>query len=74
MSKVKEFFVEIDRDEISADMTNLVADGHIDSLDIMALVAQIEKYYQKPLDAKFIDASNFESFAAIENMLNLAYK
>lgn len=35
-------------------MENLVSEDFIDSIDIMALVAEIEKFYKKPLKAEFI--------------------
>ncbi|EHA3649320.1 acyl carrier protein, partial [Campylobacter coli] len=52
---------------------NLLSEDIIDSMDIMSLVAEIEKYYKKPLKAEFIKAENFESFKTIENMLEKAF-
>ncbi|EAJ4475687.1 acyl carrier protein, partial [Campylobacter coli] len=43
------------------------------SIDIMALVAEIEKFYKKPLKAEFITPENFESFQAIKNMIEQAF-
>ncbi|MGG7073853.1 acyl carrier protein [Campylobacter sp. 9BO] len=74
MQTIQNFFVNIDKAEVSQNMQNLVSDGIIDSLDIMALVAQIERHYKKPLDAKFIDTENFQSFEAISKMLKDAYE
>ncbi|EAH8202164.1 acyl carrier protein, partial [Campylobacter lari] len=51
---------------------NLLSDDIIDSIDIMALVSEIEKYYKKPLDAKYIIAENFESFENIKKMIEQA--
>ena len=74
MTKIKELFKAIEREDIDESMQNLLSDGHIDSLDIMALVAAIEKQYKKPLQAKFIEAENFESFKAIKAMLQKAFE
>ncbi|MGH2327804.1 acyl carrier protein [Campylobacter taeniopygiae] len=74
MQNVKQFFINIERTDIDENMTNLVSEDFIDSIDIMALVAEIEKYYKKPLKAEFITPENFESFANIKQMLELAMK
>lgn len=71
---IKNFFKNIDRDDINESMDSLVSDGVIDSLDIMALVSEIEKHYKRPLDAKFIDVENFESFESIRQMIEKAFK
>ncbi|MBZ7942936.1 acyl carrier protein, partial [Campylobacter molothri] len=54
MQIVKQFFINIERTDIDESMQNLVSEDIIDSIDIMALVAEIEKYYKKPLKAEFI--------------------
>lgn len=72
-STIKKFFINIKRADISETMQNLFSDNIIDSLDIMALVAEIEKYYDKSLNVKFISPENFEDFESIKNMLNKAY-
>ncbi|HEB7536929.1 TPA: acyl carrier protein, partial [Campylobacter coli] len=64
----------IDRSDIDENMENLLSEDIIDSMDIMSLVAEIEKYYKKPLKAEFIKAENFESFQTIKNMLEQAMK
>ncbi|MBZ7939699.1 acyl carrier protein [Campylobacter sp. W0018] len=74
MQIVKQFFTNIERTDIDENMTNLVSEDIIDSIDIMALVAEIEKYYKKPLKAEFITPENFESFVNIKQMLELAMK
>ncbi|MBZ7936636.1 acyl carrier protein [Campylobacter sp. B0100352/1] len=74
MQNVKQFFINIERTDIDESMTNLVSEDFIDSIDIMALVAEIEKYYKKPLKAEFITPENFESFENIKQMLELAMK
>ncbi|TKX32838.1 acyl carrier protein [Campylobacter aviculae] len=74
MQIVKQFFINIERTDIDEKMTNLVSGDLIDSIDIIALVAEIEKYYKKPLKAEFITPENFESFESIKKMLELAMK
>ncbi|MBZ7966546.1 acyl carrier protein [Campylobacter sp. RM9756] len=74
MQIVKQFFANIERTDIDENMTDLVSEDIIDSIDIMALVAEIEKYYKKPLKAEFITPENFESFSSIKQMLELAMK
>ncbi|HEB7547477.1 TPA: acyl carrier protein [Campylobacter coli] len=71
---IKQFFINIDRSDIDKNMENLLSEDIIDSMDIMSLVAEIEKYYKKPLKAEFIKAENFESFQTIKNMLEQAMK
>ncbi|MBK2001320.1 acyl carrier protein [Campylobacter sp. 2018MI35] len=74
MQIVKQFFINIERTDIDESMQNLVSEDIIDSIDIMALVAEIEKYYKKPLKAEFITPENFESFENIQKMLEIAMK
>ncbi|HEB9312508.1 TPA: acyl carrier protein [Campylobacter coli] len=73
MQQIKQFFININRTDINENMENLLSEDIIDSMDIMALVAEIEKYYKKPLKAEFIKAENFESFQTIKNMLEQAF-
>lgn len=74
MKEIEELFAKIERNDITPQMSKLVSNGVIDSLDIMALVTQIEKAYKKPLSAEFIEASNFESFENIKAMIEKAMK
>lgn len=74
MKIVKELFAKINRDDIDENMQDLVSNELIDSLDIMELITEIEKYFGKSLDAKFIESDNFESFSAIDKMLKMAFK
>ncbi|EAJ6056987.1 TPA: acyl carrier protein [Campylobacter jejuni] len=69
MQEIKQFFINIDRADIDESMKNLVNEDLIDSIDIMALVAEIEKFYKKPLKAEFIIPENFESFESIKKMI-----
>lgn len=76
-SKWKFYFsadINIERTDINESMENLVSEDFIDSIDIMALVAEIEKFYKKPLKAEFITPENFESFENIKKMLETAMK
>lgn len=73
MEKIKQFFINIERPDIDESMQNLVSDDVIDSIDIMALVAEIEKHYGKNLKAEFINAENFENFENIKKMLEQAF-
>ncbi|RKO64047.1 acyl carrier protein [Campylobacter sp. P255] len=74
MQQIQDFFNKIDRTDINENMSNLLSEDIIDSIDIMALVAEIEKYYKKPLKADFIKAENFESFKDIKAMLEIAMR
>lgn len=74
MQTIKQFFMNIERTDVDENTENLVSEDYIDSIDIMALVAEIEKYYKKPLKAEFITPENFENFASIKKMLDLAMK
>lgn len=74
MQEIKQFFININRDDVDESMQNLLSEDIIDSIDIMALVAEIEKHYKKPLKAEFIKAENFESFKNIKKMLDEAMK
>ncbi|MDL0104416.1 acyl carrier protein [Campylobacter vicugnae] len=72
MKEIKELFNKIGKSDIDESMTNLLSDGIIDSMDIMALAVEIEKLYKKPLKSKFIINENFESFESICKMLDEA--
>ncbi|EJQ4960500.1 acyl carrier protein [Campylobacter upsaliensis] len=74
MQTIKEFFIKIDRADIDESMRNLVSNNEIDSIDVMALVTEIEKRYQKTLDRKYIKMTYFEDFESIKKMLDEAYR
>ncbi|MCR6571312.1 phosphopantetheine-binding protein [Campylobacter insulaenigrae] len=69
MKQIQEFFINIDRADINENTKNLVSDDIIDSIDIMALVAEIEKYYKIPIDMDLISPENFEDFESIKKMI-----
>ncbi|MBT0831079.1 acyl carrier protein [Campylobacter lari] len=70
---IKTLFENIQRHDINENDTNLVEDDIIDSVDIMKLIMEIEKYFNKSLDAKFIIPNNFEDFQSIQKMLTQAF-
>ncbi|EAI7261264.1 acyl carrier protein [Campylobacter lari] len=72
LKEIEFFFTNIEKPEINKEMRNLVTDNIIDSLDIMMLVNEIEKYYNIPLKSEFILIENFESYEAIERMIKKA--
>ncbi|MBZ7965054.1 acyl carrier protein [Campylobacter sp. 2457A] len=74
MEEIKQFFINIGRADIDENMQNLVSDNIIDSLDVMNLINEIEKYYNKTLDSDFMRPMYFESFSSIKQMLELAMK
>ncbi len=63
MQEIKQFFINIERTDINESMENLVSEDFIDSIDIMALVAEIEKFYKKPLKA---DLSHLKILKALK--------
>ncbi len=48
MQEIKQFFINIERTDINESMENLVSEDFIDSIDIMALVAEIENFIKNP--------------------------
>ncbi|EEC4842321.1 acyl carrier protein [Campylobacter lari] len=72
LKEIESFFTNIEKPEINKEMKNLVTDNIIDSLDVMMLVNEIEKYYNIPLKSEFILIENFESYEAIERMIKKA--
>lgn len=74
MNEIKELFNQIGRDDVNESMGELLSSGIIDSMDIMALVAAIEKAYKKPLRAEFITNESFESFASLKDMIDKAMR
>ncbi|MBZ7929205.1 acyl carrier protein [Campylobacter sp. RM10532] len=74
MEEIKQFFIKIGRADVDENMRNLVSDNIIDSLDVMNLINEIEKHYNKTLDSDFMRPMHFESFENIQKMLELAMK
>ncbi|MCW0188523.1 acyl carrier protein [Campylobacter lari] len=69
MENIQNMFNAINRSDINESSRNLVDDDIIDSMDMMKLILEIEKFIGKNLDAKYITPDNFEDFSAIKNML-----
>ncbi|EMG6303835.1 TPA: acyl carrier protein [Campylobacter coli] len=73
MQEIKQFFINIGKYDIDENEQRLVSDNIIDSLDILNLVNEIEKYYNKDLDSDFMNPENFENFENIKKMLKKAF-
>ncbi|EAI9065351.1 acyl carrier protein [Campylobacter lari] len=63
---IQNMFNAINRNDINENSRNLVDD---DSIDMMKLILEIEKFTGKNLDAKYITPDNFEDFSTIKKML-----
>ncbi|MFY4765868.1 acyl carrier protein [Campylobacter lari] len=74
MDLIQFFFNNINRKDITKNSDNLFDEGKIDSIDIIALIGEIEKYYNKPLNSSFINVENFKNFDTIKTMLEEAYE
>ncbi|EAJ5673466.1 acyl carrier protein [Campylobacter lari] len=66
---IQNMFNAINRNDINENSRNLVDDDIIDSIDMMKLILEIEKFTGKNLDAKYITPDNFEDFSTIKKML-----
>ncbi|EAJ0333513.1 acyl carrier protein [Campylobacter lari] len=69
IENIQNMFNAINRSDINESSRNLVDEDIIDSMDMMKLILEIEKFIGKNLDAKYITPDNFEDFSAIKNML-----
>lgn len=74
MQTIQSLFNNIERTDINENMQNLIEDDIIDSMDIMKLIIEIEKIFNKPLNSKYITPYNFKNFQNIKNMLEEAMK
>ncbi|MBT0858593.1 acyl carrier protein [Campylobacter coli] len=74
MKEVKQFFINIGKDYISELDIDLFSSGKIDSLDIINLVGEIEKFYQIALDFDSLIPENFESFDSIKKLIDKGLK
>ncbi|EIZ0998224.1 acyl carrier protein [Campylobacter coli] len=74
MKEVKQFFINIGKDHISELDIDLFSSGKIDSLDIINLVGEIEKFYQIALDFDNLIPENFESFDSIKKLIDKGLK
>ena len=48
MQQIKQFFKNIGREDLDENSEILLSSGLIDSLDIMAFIAEVQKHYKKP--------------------------
>ncbi|ENS3715521.1 TPA: acyl carrier protein, partial [Campylobacter upsaliensis] len=46
MQQIKQFFKNIGREDLDENSQNLLSSGLIDSLDIMAFIAEVQKHYK----------------------------
>ncbi|HFP7794497.1 TPA: acyl carrier protein [Campylobacter jejuni] len=70
MREIKQFFINIGKGDISELDIDLFSSGKIDSLDIINLVGEIEKFYQVELDFEDLIPENFENFNSIRNLID----
>ncbi|EHD2890807.1 acyl carrier protein [Campylobacter jejuni] len=70
MQEIKQFFINIGKGDISELDIDLFSSGKIDSLDIINLVGEIEKFYQVELDFEDLIPENFENFNSIRNLID----
>lgn len=69
---IQSIFNNIERADVNENMENLIEDDIIDSMDMMKLIIEIEKTFNKPLNSKYITPDNFKNFQSIKNMLQEA--
>ncbi|MCR2059129.1 acyl carrier protein [Campylobacter lari] len=69
MDMIQEFFNNIGRSDINKNSKNLLSNGIIDSMDVISLVSEIEKYYNKSLKYNLIKPEAFEDFESIQHMI-----
>ncbi|EAI3821526.1 acyl carrier protein [Campylobacter coli] len=69
---IQSIFNNIERADVNENMENLIEDDVIDSMDMMKLIIEIEKAFNKPLNSKYITPDNFKNFQSIKNMLQEA--
>ncbi|EAI4084898.1 acyl carrier protein [Campylobacter jejuni] len=74
MHVVKSFFENIGKGDVDETCEDLISLGVVDSLAIMALVGEIEKYYGVEVDFDYLVPENFINFRAIEDMINQILK
>ncbi|EAI6102773.1 acyl carrier protein [Campylobacter jejuni] len=72
MEEIKQFFKEIGKEDINEFDVDLFSSGRIDSLDIINLVGEIEKFYKIELDFEDLIPENFENFISIKKLIDKA--
>ncbi|MBZ7969422.1 acyl carrier protein, partial [Campylobacter sp. RM3125] len=63
---------EIGREDIDEFDVDLFSSGRIDSLDVINLVSEIEKFYKVELDFEDLVPENFENFNSIKKLIDKA--
>ena len=69
MSKIKAMLEEIRPEFDFAESEDYIADGYLDSFDIVSLVAMLDKEYHISIKGTDITPENFASIVAIQAML-----
>lgn len=67
--RILEILREIRPEEDFASSTDFVADGLLDSFDVITLVSDLDRAYAISLDGSEIVAGNFRNVEAIEALL-----
>ncbi len=59
------------RDEIDwENEKQLISDGLLDSIDLVAIIPQIESVFEIEIGMEYLDEENFESIEAMWKMIN----
>ena len=66
---IEEFLPDVSAGEL-ADDHDLLADGVIDSLGLLKLIAWVEDHFELAVDDTALDPDNFRSVAAIDSFVN----
>ncbi|HEC1788295.1 acyl carrier protein [Campylobacter lari] len=69
MDTIQEFFNNIGRSDVNKNSKHLLSSGTIDSMDVISLVSEIEKYYNKSIKSDFVKPEAFEDFESIQYMI-----
>jgi acyl carrier protein len=68
---IEEFLPDVSADELETDQ-DLLADGVIDSLGLLKLIAWIEDRFEIHVDDSALDPDNFRTIAAIDAFVDEA--
>ena len=72
MDKLLELLKRVKPEVDFAQSSSLVDDGILDSIDIVSIITEIESEYSIEIDPDEIDPDNFQSAAAILEMIEKA--
>jgi len=73
MRRILEILKEIRPDENFDDSSQFISEGIFDSIDIIALISEIENVFSISIDGSDIIPENFHNIRTIENLL-IKYK